>query len=355
VTRYSVSESAGQGATAYRLMDATSSAEVVVYPAYGQNAVSFRTTPDGGRSGTEALDVLVPPENAEQLRENPISAGNPLLFPFPNRVRDGIYTFEGQTYRMDRLMALKRDSGAGHAIHGLVADKSWTVESASADEESAFVRASLQLDAHPDIFEQYPFPCRLTVTYRLRGGVLIMETEVENTGEKTLPMGFGIHPWFPVALRPGQRLPEGLAQMTKEQRPRAEVKVPCAARWELEKLMPTGNVVPVSGPYNLRNFCPLAGDFFDDVFTQVEPNRHGWSESAIRDPETGMEAYLAADSGFREWVFYAPLERPVVALEPYTCPTDAVNLQARGIDAGLIALEPGSNWAGVIQFGLRRV
>lgn len=354
MARYAVSEFAGQGATAFRLTDEARNAKVVVYPAYGNNAVSFCTTPDGDTRGTEALDVLVPPENAEELRQNPFGTGNPILFPFPNRIRNGIYTFEGKTYRMDRLLALGRDKGAGQAIHGLVADHAWTVEAASADENSASVRAFLQLDAHSHIFEQYPFPCRLTVTYRLRDGVMTMETEVTNTGETTLPMGFGIHPWFPVAVRSGLKLPGGWSEIAQADRARAEVKVPCTGQWELEKLMPTGKILPVAGQYDLREFRPLADDFFDDVFTQPERDADGWSESSLRDPETGLAMYLAADSGFREWVFYAPVERPVVALEPYTCPTDACNLQAQGIDAGLIALKPGSVWKGDIRFGLRQ-
>src|SRR5678815_4833949 len=98
MARYDVTEFAGQGATAFRLTDAARGAEVVVYPEYGCNAVSFRTTPDGDTTGIEPLDILDPPENAEVLRENPFAWGNPVLFPFPNRVRDGVYTFECKTY-----------------------------------------------------------------------------------------------------------------------------------------------------------------------------------------------------------------------------------------------------------------
>ncbi|MCS6776389.1 MAG: hypothetical protein RMJ43_05820 [Chloroherpetonaceae bacterium] len=354
MTRYQVADAVVSGASVFWLRDTVRQAEACIVPEYGANATAFRTTPDDDPAPGEPVDLLVPPENPAQLRDNPFASGNPILFPFPNRVRQGIYTFEGRTYRMDRLMALGRDPAAGHAIHGLVADKPWSVEAVQADADRAFLRCTLTLDAYPDIQEQYPFPCRLTATYTLCDGVLELQVEATNTGPTRLPMGFGIHPWFPVALRPGRRLPDSLTDLAPGQRARTMVRVPCTALWELDQLMPTGRVLPAEGPFALNDFRTLEDHFYDHVFTEVQRNSDGWSEASVRDPQTGMEAYLSADPAFREWVFYAPLDRPVVALEPYTCPTDAVNLQARGIDAGLIALSPGGTWRGTVRFGLRR-
>jgi aldose 1-epimerase len=363
MARYQITQAPAHGATAYHLKDAGRRAEAVLYPELGNNCVEFRTTPDpdgkdahGGDSAP--VDVFVPPDSVESLRAVPFTGGNPILFPFPNRVREGVFTFEGETYRMERLLAMGWDRGAGQAIHGLVADRAWTVEEAAAGDDGAVVRASLQLDAFPDIFEQYPFPCRITVLYRLRDGVLEMRTEVANMGTQNMPMGYGIHPWFPTRLRPGDTQPGALADITPEQRGQAQVRVPAAAIWELEKLMPTGSIHPVDAgakEYDLREFRALGGQFLDNAFTRVQYREEGWSEGGLRDPATGLEMYLAADAQFREWVLYAPLNRPVVALEPYTCVTDAVNLQPQGVDAGLIVLPAGQTWTGDIRFGLRRM
>ena len=362
MSRYQIAQEAAHGTIAYRLTDTARRAEAVLYPAFGNNCVEFRTTPDPVGSAaadapTEPTDIFLPPDRIEDLAHSPFHGGQPILFPFPNRVRDGVYTFAGSTYRMDKLLATGWDKGAGQAIHGLVADKAWTVETSHADDNGAVVKSYLQLDADPEIFAQYPFPCRISVTYRLYAGVLQMRTEVANTGTQTLPMGYGIHPWFPTALRPGVRLPGGLAAITPEERAQAEVHVPAAAVWELEHLMPTGRVVPAAEEaetFDLRNFRTLDRRFYDHVFTQVEYRPDGWSEGGLRDTTTGLEMYLAADDKFREWVLYAPDKSPVIALEPYTCTTDAVNLAERGIDAGLIALPAGETWTGDIHFGLRR-
>ncbi len=360
MARYQVTPRAAYGGTAYQLNDAVRRAEAVLYPEFGNNCAEFRTTPDpDGRDAagqdSAPVDLFVPPGDMEELRRgSPFHSGQPILFPFPNRVRAGTFTFEGRVYKMEKLLANGWDRGAGQAIHGLVADKAWTVEETKADDEGAVVRAYLQLDAFPDIYEQYPFPCRLTVTYRLRDGRLEMGIEVANTGPGALPMGFGIHPWFPVALRPGARLPGALADITPERRAQAQAHVPAAAYWQLDHLMPTGQVLPVDASLDLRTFRRLEQQQFDDVFTQVQRRADGWSEGGLRDPSSGLEMYLAADAPFREWVLYAPLSRPVIALEPYTCTTDAVNLQPQGIDAGLIVLPAGQTWRGEIHFGLRR-
>ncbi len=362
MSRYSIETEKIGKSFAFRLRDHARRAEAVLFPEFGNNCTEFRTTPgpdgllpDGSRS--EAIDIFVPPAEVEELRTNPSHAGQPILFPFPNRVRDGSYSFEGKNYSLAKLLATGRDKGAGHAIHGLVNDKCWTVDEDWADETGAYIICSLQLDANPDIFEQYPFPCKISVTYSLVDGVLEMKTDVENTGTASLPMGLGIHPWFPVALRPGLRLPHGLNEISLETRAEAAVHVPANSMWELEKLMPNGKITPLSASdskYDVSHYASLKDTFFDHVFTELEHRPDGWTEGGLRDSNTGLELFVEADSSFREWVLYAPENRPVIALEPYTCTTDAVNLELQGVDSGLITLPAGENWRGIIRFGLRK-
>ena len=362
MSRYEISSYYDHGRIVYHMVDRERRAEALLYPELGNNCIVFRTTPDpDGRDGSgaecEPVDLFVPPDHPEELVNSPFYAGQPILFPFPNRVRDGVYTFEGKTHKMEKLLLLGRDQGAGQAIHGLAADKAWTVEHTDANELGVHVQSSLHLDAFRDIFDQYPYPCRITVTYTLFEGVLEMRTEVLNTGAHTLPMGFGIHPWFPVKLQPGVRLTANPEGVTAEERANAEVHVPAGAIWELDKLMPTGQIISVDEEpetHDLLEFSPLGDRFFDHVFTRVRRRVDGWSEGGLRDPESRLEMYVEADGQFREWVLYAPLNRNVIALEPYTCATDAVNLHSQGIDAGLITLESDKIWKGVIRFGLRR-
>ena len=80
-----------------------------------------------------------------------------------------------------------------------------------------------------------------------------------------------------------------------------------------------------------------------------------WSEATLRNPWAGLEIAVQADASFLQWVLYAPLDRPIVCLEPYTCTGDAANLAARGIESGLITVPPGLTWQSTIRMLVRQV
>jgi len=61
-----------------------------------------------------------------------------------------------------------------------------------------------------------------------------------------------------------------------------------------------------------------------------------------------LEVWTTADFG--KSVLFTPPHRRAVCVEPYTCVTDAANLQARGIDAGWRELPVAGEWAGVVEF-----
>jgi aldose 1-epimerase len=61
------------------------------------------------------------------------------------------------------------------------------------------------------------------------------------------------------------------------------------------------------------------------------------------DESLGAEFRIGFDAiPFREVVvFTPPYADDVIAIEPYTQTTDAINLQQRGVDAGLRIMKPG--------------
>jgi aldose 1-epimerase len=338
--RYQVAEEEGG---AFRLTDGEARSSARIVPALGNNVLEWRVQPEGFDA---PIDVFLPPAAPGAVGAGGYGAGNPILFPFPNRVRDGRYTFDGQAQQLD-----VNEPGRNNHIHGLVARAPWQTEDRGADASGgAWHRAAVDLQALPDVPRQYPFPCRLTVLTRLLDGALVQEVSVRNTGPGRLPMGFGTHPWFPATIGDAPRAA-------------TEVRVPGARYWRLAGLVPTGETVPVTtapagapeGSFDLREWKALDGNAFDDVFTALVRRPDGWSEAGIRYPNAGLELRVEASPVFREWVIYAPSERPVVCLEPYTGTTDAVNLQPRGVDAGLVVLEPGATWEGTIRTSLRRV
>lgn len=297
--------------------------------ASGNNVCDYRV-PVPGRA--DPVAVLVTPDASGGY-----SYGNPILFPFPNRVKGGSYTFEGATHQLD-----VNETARGNHIHGLVNRRPWVTEAVGADDErGAWHRASVDLASDPEIQRQYPFGAKISVTTSLHGGVLVQVTVVENNGSGRLPMGYGIHPWFPVTLGGTPR-------------EASRVRVPGAAIWELDNLVPTGQLRHVDGTeLDLREWPEIATRELDHVYTAVDRRADGWTEAGVFYPDENLRLLVEASPEFREWVIFAPPFRPVVCLEPYTGTTNAVNLQNDGIDAGLVVIEPGSSWTGEVRFSLR--
>jgi aldose 1-epimerase len=72
----------------------------------------------------------------------------------------------------------------------------------------------------------------------------------------------------------------------------------------------------------------------------------------LREAPGEVEMRLLCSPAFREMVMFTPAHREAICLEPYTCTTDAVNLQQRGIDAGWLTLEPGGQWSAVVAMAI---
>lgn len=313
--------------TVTTLRDGASNAEAVIDAALGNNVLRFRASPS---VRAPPIDVLVQP-GEQGLRG--YRAGNPLLFPFPNRVRGGRFSFGSHDVVMDVNEAVR-----GNRIHGLVFDRAFLVESVGVDAAGAYHRASLDLHHDAALARQFPWPVRFIVETRLLGGALTQAFSAMNVGSEPLPLGFGTHPWFPNTMG--------------GERGESVVRVPGRRRWRLVEGVPTGEREEVAGgKFDLHAGRTLGGEEYDDVLTEPERRPDAWTEASIR--YGAVEILVEASETFREWVVFAPLTRPVICLEPYTCTTDAVNLAARGIDSGLITLAPGEKWEGTIRISLR--
>src|SRR5437762_1084573 len=76
---------------------------VEIWPCQGFNAYRWRTP-----SGAQLLYV----SDTFFRGDRPSRSGIPVLFPFPNRIRDGKYTWGQKNYQ------LSTNDSAGNAIHG---------------------------------------------------------------------------------------------------------------------------------------------------------------------------------------------------------------------------------------------
>lgn len=290
-----------------------------ILPTQGCNLVAFGATLRG-----QAIETFLQPSDEAPAR-SPSQYGAPVLFPFPNRLRGGRARFGGKVIQIDR------PPGQPHAIHGLVSHQSWQVDRQTTDATGAQVTCSIV--AGPDTLRQFPFPYRLSLGFRLSGACLRVEVEAENLGDTPMPMGFGWHPYFRLPLISGGSRSDAIVQ------------VPARRLWALEEtLVPTGEIIPPPAGWDFHTPRAFGSVSLDDVYTDLILD-NGQSACTLADPGTGATLRIAAGPTFREWVVYAPLTRPTICFEPYTCPTDAFNLQERGLSVGVITLDPDERWS----------
>ncbi len=308
----------------YVLRDEATKAEARIATTLGNNCYNFGIPVNG-----EWIDLIDPPPDLETLKNEPTRYGNPILFPFPNRIREGKFSFEGTEYTFDKA------PGTPNSIHGLLLNQPYQVESINTAEGASIV-CCLNSWEFPEIMRQYPLPFEIRITHTLKATTLTLDIHIRNTGDNNMPMGFGIHPYFRVPLS------------SKSSAKRCLITVPASKRWELTELLPTGEISNLEEDADFRSGKPLAGKQFDDVLTGVLLS-DDVSRCVIDDQDAEVRMTLESDAQFRELVVYTPPGRPSICFEPYTCPTDAINLEARGIDAGVIVLEPGAAFSGTIR------
>jgi aldose 1-epimerase len=293
-------------------------AEAIIVPEFGNNLIEF-----GICHKSHWIPVLEPID-FDALCEKPTSYGNPILFPYPNRIRNSRFQFEGHTYILDEP-----------GRHGLVRDKQFKVDAYGASEnEGAWLKCSLNSESFPTILRQYPFPFILEVTYTLRDSTIEMLSIITNTGNCNMPLGFGIHPYFRRPMK-------------------GTIQVPAKRRWELFNNLPTGRIFDVEGKYDFRQPTELDDLILDDVFTDLDVINGGLSRCVLDDKQTRIRIIIEFDATFfRDLVVYTPpLPRQSIAIEPYTCPPDALNLKDNpDLLSHLILLPPGNAITLLVRF-----
>jgi aldose 1-epimerase len=245
-----------------------------------------------------------------------------VLIPFPGRVTEGKYMFEGQTLQMD-----KNDSEGPNAIHGFVRKKIW--DSSSTETEAVYTT-----EIHESDNPGYPFALNVRVAYTLSDTGLTVSFGIENTGKTDAPVAAGFHPYFTV----------GSALINAD-----TLHLPFETYLEYKDLVPTGRVLPVEGtPFDFRQPHPIGDTVLNTCFLQPQRDPDGLLRVRLSDTETQKSITVWMDAAFNYVVLYSgdPLpeghSRRALAIEPMTCGSDAFNHP----DWGLVTLAPGETLSG---------
>lgn len=245
-------------------------------------------------------DLLESEPDGDHLKLNRWAKGN-LLFPFPNRLNEGKFHWDGKAYQFPI-----NDAGTNNALHGFFGQMSFQLESKTIDSH----RASLVFVHRPDsIPENYPFEYELKVELELdlENGFWIT-TSVQNLGGDPMPTSWGWHPYF--------KLPGKLEDW--------ELKLPkCKMVGVDQRMLPTGKL------YDYESFNEgkrVGAIILDNCFSLDKPE--GLIEISLCSGREKM-VYLQ-DHGPGQYPFFQlfiPPDRKSIAIEPMTSNVDALNNQ----------------------------
>ncbi|PXX30581.1 aldose 1-epimerase [Arenibacter sp. ARW7G5Y1] len=217
-----------------------------------------------------------------------------LLFPFPDRLEKGKYTFENIEYTLPC-----NEANHKNALHGFFNNQSFQVLHLNYHKEEASVELFYKYDG---TLEGYPFACSVTIQYVLDANGFSCKTKVQNMSGRRMPVGMGWHPYFRITEDPSQY----------------EVLVPAEASFiTREDYINTGKKLPIG---NIGKFLKI-DNFSFNVFA-LDQDKDS-ANTIVRDKKKKLD--ITIDSyGFPFLQLYV-VDNKAIAIEPCTCIGNAFN------------------------------
>jgi len=292
--------------------------EVKILPVNGFNLYAW--TIDGG-------EILMKPDDITAFGAK---YGPPILFPTTNRSKACLY-------RRNGLQRTQPKRGVPVPRHGLVMDEPFAVTRIEAKADKAVCAAEFAICEGDGLYEGYPFPCTLTVTYTLDKDGVHFEAKIRNDGAEMMPFGLAIHPYF----------------SKRGDANKCFIKVPVRRYYEAdENLIPSGRILPAEEDKNICDeFKSVESLYLDTVFRGMSADKAAY----VRYEDVMLR--IASSDCFRNAVVFTPHNRPGFCIEPQTNATDFINMHARGqIDeSGLLVIPAGQTFACRIDMTAQRL
>ena len=240
-----------------------------------------------------------------------------VLVPWPNRIRDGVWSFFGDPSYQLAITEPKLHN----AIHGLLRYAPYEVTGSTEDE------VVLAAAVYPQA--GYPFSLDTSVTYRLTDDGIEVTHTLTNVGAQTAPVAVGVHPFFTI----GDVDPAELV-----------LTVPASTHFPVdERLLPSPEE-PVEGTSrDLRSGRRLGDLQLDDAFGGIDRDPDGLARYTVAAPDGRRVVVWAGPELDYVQVFTTvkyPGQAKTLAIEPMTAPADAFNS-----GTGLKLLSPGETWS----------
>ena len=227
-----------------------------------------------------------------------------VLFPFPNRVSQGKYSYNNEQFQLSI-----NEPGFNNAIHGLVSNKEFIVDEVDSQ--------SISMRYRHDSSHGFPFPYEFVITYLFSETGLKLSFEVTNLGTQSFPFGMGWHPYFEL--------------VNYNQ---------CSVDFSAEKkYVNNEKMVPIDSEVYAEEYIDLTTVELDSAYKLRD------GIIVLNSPHYQLQMEVPEDCYLQ---LYTPEKRTALAIEPMTCIADAFNNRV-----GLKHLSPGNNYVFETSISIR--
>ena len=239
---------------------------------------------------------------------------NPILFPACGGCWNGTYRHSGREYAMPK--------------HGFVRKQPWTVTCQTDDS------VTLTYTPSEKELKQFPFPCRISVTYQLVGRKMVAQFGVENLGEETMYFQMGGHPGLNLPDYDPQRPVSGYIAL--EGQPESVLRATTQGCTEPERF---------PFPQERPGYVPICVDTFANEALIFD--NHQITAATIH--RTNGTPLARVESSAPAWLFWAPQGQhaPFVCAEPWYGLCDRIGFEGPVEERPYInALPAHATWNG---------
>jgi aldose 1-epimerase len=227
------------------------------------------------------------------------------LSPFVCRMGQGKYNWNEAAFQIEKWFLGK------HAIHGIIYDAEYQIQSTNTTENSASVELYY---SYPGNEKGYPFPYLMQLLWKLeKGNKLSVTSTITNASALAIPISDGWHPYFTL----GDTVDDYILQIDTSQQVEFDAE-----------LIPTGQLIKDE---RFKNGQLMDGIFLDNCFLLDDKIDHPKCVLSNKNLQLIIEPTLH----YPYMQFYTPDDRKKIAIENLSSAPDAFNNKM-----GLHILEP---------------
>ncbi|KYP15680.1 aldose 1-epimerase [Flavihumibacter sp. CACIAM 22H1] len=314
--RFRITHSSQKGIGLLNLHDDELSCIVSIAPEFGGMLHAFTVNAPNG-----PVNIINNYANKAALdQELSLSYKSSKLSPFPCRIENGSYQWQGISYQFANRFP------DGSAIHGLLFNKNFEIR----EQNTTAFFSSVLLDYDFNAEDPgYPFHYTCQIRYTLLpGNTLQIQTTLTNKDTRPIPIADGWHPYFQLSDTVNN----------------CWLRFPAKGMLEFsDKLIPTGKILPYQ-EFNANK--PFGATVLDNCF--LIDAAAGQPVCELSAPESGISIRFITDESYPYLQLYTPPDRKSIAIENLSAAPNCFN---NGI--GLVELAPDETKTMTVHYSVQ--